>query len=572
MAFIADGAVAGTWTADTGGFRSVFSTTVYPRQGGSYADLSESFADIPPVLTSDSMSVVDETSWAPPSSGVVTPTQYTDFHFRFWIIPKELRLANPLINTNIPFVLWSTFPQIQTLTSIAVEGSEVLTFDKIAGVSTIRDSEYQTINLQIGPGEPNVDAIVELNYPLGRAFLIVIATVSETFNLIPDVPVQETWEFLTEVITSYDGSEQRISLRRDPRRFMEFTVDIIDLEQRQEQYELIFKNMGLQAIIPSYQHATKLTQTTPIGGNRLYFDSSKTQMRIGESIAIINIKTQSATVAKVTAIYSDGVDIGSAAGEEIDLGNYVYPCHSMIIQNNSGLVMASITGKLDIKAEGSAQPALPRPDASVSIDVVDSLNIMRIRPLAGADEAFSTRSEVLDFDVGLKTILRKADPHPTISGTRQWIIKRYDRSEDEDYMREFIDQVRGGQKAWLMPTWLPDLTLNSIVVPTPLSGTIVVNEANYSSLFFPYPTWQYIMIQYEDNQIANSYHKVTSASVREDGLVDIGFTPNLIDDLGVANIKMISFMIKVRGSDRISRRHEHRETIYSWGIQSTDHS
>lgn len=575
MAIIMEGQSVALWSTGTAGDLLVLSGSQIPRQGqGADPSLntSESIAFGGDEIHLGSISAVDETSWA----GFMLPIMMTsdqlfDFHFRFWIIPEELRLANPLVNTDIPFIIWNTFPVQQTYQAITVTGSDVLSFDKTPAISTIRDAEYQTVNLQIGIGEPNIEAVIEFEFPLGSAFLYLFATVSETFNLIPDVPVQETWEFLTDVLTAYDGTEQRISLRRDPRRTIEFDVDIIDLEQRQEQYELIYKNMGLQAIIPAYQHATRITQTSFIGASRLYFDSTKTQMRVGESIAIINIKTQKAIVAAVTVIYTDGVTIGSSLGEDVDTGNYVYPCHAMVIQNGSGLTMNSITGKLSIKAEGYSQPALPRPGASVSIDTVDGLNVMKLRPLISADEQFGFRAEIMDFDVGLKTILRKADPHPTIAGNRQWLIKRYDNSEDEDYMREFIDQVRGGQKAWLMPTWFPDLTLASISTPDPLEGTVIINEVNYPSLFFPHPTWQYIMIQYD--QLPPSYHKVVGASVRElDGLVDLSFSPPLADNPLVSDIKTISFMLKVRGSDRISRRHEHRETVYSWGITTTDHN
>lgn len=569
MAVLSPGAIASLWATDAGGDRLVFSGTQIPRQGGSFADTSESIAATNPILTTDSINFIDETAWGGVISPIIPPSQHTDFHYRFWVIPSELRLANPLISTDIPFIIWNTFPIYQSYNSIIVLGSEVLTFDK-AAADQIRDFEWQTVNMQIGPGEPNVDAQVEFVFPLGSGFLIVVATVSETFNLIPDVPVNETWEFLTDIMTAYDSTEQRISLRRNPRRNMEFSVDIIDLRQRQEQYELLFKNMGLQAIIPAYQHATRITQTTLIGGSRLYFDASKTQMRVNESIAMINVKTQEAQVSKVTAIYSDGVDIGSAVGENIDNGYYVYPCHAMIIQNNSGITMQSITGKMSIQAEGFSQPALPRPGASASIDVIDGLNVMRIRPLVSADELFATRAEIVDFEVGLKTILRKADPHPVLSGSRSWLIKRYDHSEDEDYMREFIDQARGAQKAWLMPTWLPDLTLAPIATPNPLEGTLIINEANYPPLFFPYLTWQYIMIQY--GTLSPTFHKVTGAFVRADGYVDLSFTPSLINNPLVSDITMISFMLKVRGTDVIRRRHEHRDTVYSWGIQTTDHS
>lgn len=502
-----------------------------------------------------------------PANAHVIDNQHQDYHFRFWTIPDELRLSNPTINTDIPFLIWNTLPNIQTLTNLTVNGSAVLTFD-IAVNDQIRDFELATVNMQIGPGEPNIDALVNFVFSDGSIILPVIATVSETFNLVPDVPVRETWEYLTDIITNYNGQEQRIALRKNPRRSMRFDVDILDLQDRQEQYELLFKNFGLQAIIPAYHHATQITATTAIGGTKYFFDPTLTQMRVGESLVVLNPETEDANIASVISLEPDGAIVGSASGEEVNKTWYVYPAHAMTLRDGSGLNMQSVSGKMTIRAEGFSTPAVPRPGSTAVIQQLEGINIMDRRPLVSADEAFSYRLDKIDFDTGIIDLQRMGDPHPRVEGTRRWKVSRYDeKTKDEDFFRDFIDQARGAHKAWLLPTYFPDLTYDSGAGP--LSGVIAVTELTYADLFHKHETWSRIMIEYDE--LEPTFHTVQSATVNAEGtLTTLSLNPVMADDPLTANVKSISFLLKVRGSDTIRRVHYALDTFYSWAFKTVD--
>lgn len=504
-----------------------------------------------------------------PFNPFVAEGQHQDYHFRIWLIPPELRLSNPTINSDIPFLLWNTLRRPQILTNLLVNGSDVLTFDLNVSDS-VRDNQLRVVNMQIGPGEPNIDAIVNFVFTDTSVFLPVIATVSETFNLIPDVPVRESWEFLTDVLVNENGQEQRIALRRNPRRNMRFSVEILDLEERRLQYELLYKNMGLQAIIPAYHHGTNITGITLPGGTKYFFDPTQTQMRVGESLVVVNSKTGTANIASVISIEADGAIVGSASGEVVDQGWYVYPAHTMIIRDDSGLTMRNVTGTLDIQADGFSTPALVRPGSAAVIRTLDGLNVMDKRPLIEAPEQFSFRVDRIDYETGIIDILRRGDPHAIISGDRQWQIDRYaNNGEEEDFFRTFIDQVRGSQKAWLMPTFFPDL--NYVSGGTPLSGQIVVEELDYPALFHQFPTWRYIRLEYDDPELEPSYHIVQSAVVNAEGTFTLlNLDPVLVDDVRVAGISRISFLNRVRGSDRIQRTHFARNTVYKWNIRTVD--
>jgi len=493
-------------------------------------------------------------------------SMHRDFHFRFYMIPVELRLSNPTIDVPISFTMWNTHRQPQTLISLSVVGSNVLTFG-LSPTDIVRDSILLTTDVTIGAGEPNIDAVASFEWTDETVMLAIIATVSETFNLVPDVPVRETWQYLTDIITTFDGAEQRIALRPNPRRTMDFDVDILDLADRREQYQLIFKNMGLQAIIPAYHHATNLTGITPIGGSKYLFDPTVTQMRVGEYLVVINPQTEEAQITQILTVDVDGATGTSSSGVDLDPTWYVYPAHTMIIRNGSGLNMQQVSGKLNMKTEGFSTPALPRPNATPTIAQLGGIDIMEMRPLISADEKFSFRTDVIDFEVGVKDIKRKADPHSTISGTRRWRVSRYDNPDEEDYMRQFIDNQKGAHKAWLMPTFFPDLTYLSGA--TNLSGVINVAEVDFPTLFFIYNTWKQIRVDYEN--LPPSYHTLSSAVVNGAGTETIlTLNPVLADDAEVANITKICFMHKVRGHDTIRRQHLARETFYTWAIKTVD--
>lgn len=561
MSFIVQSIIAAVQSSSAAIDRSITPTQPGTSQSAQKAGVFDPFSGGPAVGADPDLLASSRTVY-------ISKTQYTDYRFRFWAIPEELRLSSPTINTDIPFLIWNTHPEQQALTSLTVSGSNVLSFD-VSLNDVFRDHELATINMQIGPGEPNIDALVSFSFTDGIVALPVIATVSETFNLVPDVPVQETWEYLTDIITNHNGQEQRIALRKNPRRSMQFRVDILDLEDRQKQYTLLFKNFGLQAIIPAYHHATQITQTTPIGGSKLFFDPELTQMRVGESIVAINPETEDANIASVTALEPDGAIIGSTVGEEITPAWYVYPAHAMILRDGSGIEMQQVSGKMNIRADGFSSPSVPRPDAIVLIQQLDGINIMDRRPLISADENFSYRLERLDFETGVIDLQRLGDPHPRIEGARRWKVSRYDtKTRDEDFFREFIDDCRGAHKAWLLPTWFPDLTYNSGA--SELSGVIAVNELNYADLFHKHETWQRIMIEY-DNDLPPSFHNVQSATVNAEGTVtNLSLNPVLDDDPRVSQIKTISFLLKVRGSDTIRRAHYALDTFYTWSFKTVD--
>lgn len=570
MTVIFDSPVVGQWVANDYPLLGPVTETTTPRQGpGTSLNVAEGFSPYGDFISAGSYSVVPADNNAFTGDGVVQGHQHLDFHYRLWFFPAILQLSNPQLNTDIPFVIWNTWTDPETISSVNVAGSSVLSFD-IGPGTVLRDSEYRTANMQIGSGEPTIDAQVQFITENLDDILQVLAAISSTFNLIPDVPVTERWNFLTDILTNYKGVEQRIALRRYPRIDQEFSVQIIDLRQRREQFDLLRRNITVRSLVPLYQYSTVVTGVTPIGGNKIFFDPSRTNMRVGQFMAVVNTSNELAVLGEITQIDPDGAVISSVVPVEVDTRTwFAMPCLNCIIDDGSGIRMNNVTGQLKIKASTFNEPTLLRPDATRTVQTFDGIPLLDRRPLIPAEEDFQYRREVIDSVTGQRD-LNSSDLHPTITGNRTFVIQRIADPDEMDYWRSFFDTIRGAQKGFLLSTYFPDLTLESSQLPlTQGASQFIVNEGTFPSQFGQYGAWEHIQIEYEDT-IDITQHTLTSQTTNADGTALLGFNPPLPDDPDYVNIKRISFLQRCRATDSVVFKHFANYSEVSFGIYTTD--
>lgn len=503
----------------------------------------------------------------PGTAQTIAPGLHTDYHFKLWVIPTVLQLANPQLNTDIPFRIWNTWSDNETVSAILVNGSAVLSFN-IGPGTVLRDGEYRTVNMQIGPGEPSIEATVSITTENLSGILTVLAAIADTFNLIPDVPVREKWDFLTDILVAHDGTEQRHSLRPRPRIEMDFTVEIINRDQRRQQWQLLSKNIRVQSLVPFYQYSTKLTATSLVGATKVFFDPTRTNMRAGEFLVIVNPQTEELIISRVTSVDPDGATLNSAITFDVTPAWIVAPAFNCILGDGSGITMNKVTGSLRVNAKTFEEPSLLRPGESVTLNTLDGLPILERRPLVSVAEDWSYRREVLDNETGVRD-LRSRDLHGRVSGNRRFVIQRVAQPLEMDYWRKFFDTVRGAHKPFLLPTYFPDLTLVPGQTPlTPGASGFNVNEGDYPALYFPFNTWRYLYIEFESG--AKHYARVLAATSNPDGTATLSFTPSLPNDAAYTVPSVISYLTKMRATDTIQLEHFADASYISFGVITTD--
>lgn len=497
--------------------------------------------------------------------GTFMGSQLTDFWYRFWVIPASLNLSNPTIGADIPFVIWNTFATPETLDSIDVVGSSVLTFDLTPGDS-ILDSQYLNTHLQIGAGEPTIDAVVNFNFESGTGILAVRALVASTFSIIPEVPVNETWEYTTDTLKTWNGYESRLSLIEHPRVSLEMNITLVDFADRRALYDLIISAIRVPSLVPLFQYATVITADTLISGSRLYFDSSKTNVREGIYVAVMNRVTQAVVLGRVSTVYTDGVDIDSAVGLDVTADPalwFAMPALPCFIEDQTGITFGTQAGSFSLRAKALGEFALERPDSVRTVTTFDSLPVLEWPMLITTDENFSYRRELMDGGVGAR-VIRSRDIPVTVNRTFKFSV---DRNSDElDYFRTFYATVRGSQKPFLMTTQLPDL----IPVGTILQGTstLTLDRADYVSKMFPFDAFKRVEVVYGNGD--KSYHVVTSGTVDDFGVATITLSPALVDDPDYTSISRVSYLQKCKASDTLRLEHYNDYSYVKFNAQTVE--
>lgn len=546
---------------------------IIPRQG--FPDILDpsfnAIESLAPIAFTESFNAVigtfDESTLST-GLGVTVTTQYQDFHFRLWVIPSILNLSNPQLGTDISFRLWNTYSDAETISSVLVTGSSVLTFNISPGTQ-LKDAEFRQTTFQIGPGEPSIEAVVQFITENLSGELTILAAISSTFNLIPDIPVIENWQFKTDILTNYRGQEQRIALRRYPRIAQEFQVEIIDVRQRKEQYFILKKNISVQSLISFYQYATVITAATFIGGTKIFFDPIRTNVRVNEFLVVINTTTEAVFIGKIIQIDLDGAVVSSSVGEDIDTRTWIaMPAYFCTVEDGSGITMSQVTGTLQIKANTFSEPTLLRPGATRTIGFFDGLPFLNRRPLSQADENFEYRREIIDNEVGVRD-LNSRDLHPRISGTRKFTVQRNSDPEEMDYWRSLFDTTRGAQKSFLISTFFPDMSLTSGQAPLTIGvSSFIVNEGEAVNSLMQFETWKRIQIEFPG--ALRTQHTITSFVSNMDGTATLNFTPALPSNAAYTSPTLISFLMRVRASDRVAWQHYAGYSEVSFGIITTD--
>jgi hypothetical protein len=95
--------------------------------------------------------------------------------------------------------------------------------------------------------------------------------------------VTETLEWLTDVMTSPSGSEQRRTLRYLPRRFYEFTTMLVDAERRFFD-NLLIRSGSARWYMPLWQDTNVITADRPLGSAFIPTDYSTSSKIIADML------------------------------------------------------------------------------------------------------------------------------------------------------------------------------------------------------------------------------------------------------------------------------------------------
>jgi len=277
--------------------------------------------------------------------------------------------------------------------------------------------------------------------------------------------VLERLEWLTDVLTSSTGVEQRRALRLSPRRYIEITVNPTNNER--SFLDLVLHRLGSDEwLCPLWFDQAKLTADAALGASRVDFDNTYREFLTG-GFALLYQDTFTWEVISIGGQDDDGLDLDVVLDGNWSAGAKVYPLR---------LARLSTETSLDALTTTVGESVL-------LFQVIEANDYTATTP---ADLTFEgmpvlvtppNRSQIITTDhmrLASEQDNRTGIPYRTDPAERAFQIQGHSwikqgRQEQSEF-REFLYWLRGRQRALWLPSFNQDFVVsrNSALASTNL--------------------------------------------------------------------------------------------------------
>lgn len=411
---------------------------------------------------------IDQVPYSPVSGGMVTG-YLDDFYNRIYITPGIVEFGAITANTAKAISVWNAYLNrdvtLGTVTYNAAAGLSVTGQDLPVELRSLEMLQFSLLASVQGPSL--IDEIVQWVFDIPWTFSMPVTGIrAKTWTFDPDwkaASYEIGYEFLTEIITSLSGREQRMGLRTSPRKVISYELSLSHEEFRQ------FKDL-----LWSWQHrgflAPELTR----------FIDSTSGMSIGsDTIALPSIPVWVSPGAQVILDAPGAREVrtvDSIAGLAVTfrtVSTTAWPAGTRVHPALSGTVAAAISA-----------PRLTNAVATANIE-------FRVDPLSEIPTGFGSPVTVFN---GREALLKRHNWATSVDVTQahavddldfqRGAITRYvniqfgteqrrctfvnrNASEAEELLN-FYQRMLGRQGEFYMPTWEYDFQPKGVAAPSSL--------------------------------------------------------------------------------------------------------
>ncbi len=400
-----------------------------------------------------------------------------DWYHRIHIIPNAVDLLNVVSDQSRPVILWNAFFVNKPLTATIFPTGDISIISPVEVPYMILPLEVLTYSLSVTEiGSPTIDELLiwviddeQFEVPVvGRR--VIVWPFEPNWN----ASYTEDLEWMTDIITSHSGKEQRSQIRSKPRRFYEFN-SLLTKEFAAQSANLLWgwqnRMYGLplwhdRTIVASLLAATSLTITVDstsgkgffTGGLAILFNDPldyEVVEILSFTTTIITLKTQVIRTWSInTKIYPINIGRFPATIPYVRMTDEITTVTTMFnvdpVQNDPFIPV--VTAPLTYNGH---EVVLKKPNWAIPINV---------------DNNFE--SDIVDFSTGAISGLPTVD-YARVIRRFQWMLKSKQEILD---LRALLGRIKGRAKAIYLPTWFSDFKLYSTETASSTVIRVLDNE------------------------------------------------------------------------------------------------
>ena len=496
---------------------------------------------------------------------------FRDYYFRVHVSPLKLDLQTVASSQTRQFKVWNAWPfRNAQLSDVLVSnpvGIEITGQAVPYSMPPLKELTYDITVATSGP--PNISVEVQFDFsnvadPLP---ILITGTRAVKFDIVPEVPVNETWEWLSDLMIATDGTEQRIALRGEmPRVELNLKVKFDSSESIRRFYSDLLSSVG-RLWIPEFQYATRTTAASASGSLQVYFDGTQTDIRAGDYVLIQTPVT--AILVEIKTLNASGGLVSSALVADIPANSLIMPGSPALIDNQTSIDRYAVNQAAEttlICKMIRQRSTLTRTGSAVTLPTFLGSPVVDKRPLADelVKDEVSTGQISIDNQTGLPDIISRWD-YSRIGGPRTFKVNRIKAPDEMDYWKTVFAYCRGQARKFWMPTYRDDMKL--AVAPSDATTTYTIEGTQYAEKIWPIITHRYIEIE-----TASGIHRtqITGASVTGSNTIVLLTTP-LPTGAGWRSVSRISYLLPVRlNDDKIKWKHYGLESLLNLSIRTAE--
>lgn len=401
-----------------------------------------------------------------------------DFYNRIHMEFTSIDLGNLISTQTRDFNLWNAYFVPQTLNSITPANDDglLLTEPSPAPVeyTPLQELTYQLSITTDGPS--TIDATYLFEFESETLELAVIGSRLLLFPFEPEGEMLESLEWATDVMESYDGTEQRVGLRTAPRQRIEFEVlteeGIADTKLRALLFDWLARPFGL----PIWFEMRLLTAAVSSGSLTISAPTADADFRVG-SLAMIYENQDVLEVLEIASTTSTTITFESQLANSYTAKAYVMPvrtAHAVTqvsrtnTANNVSTTQIAFITLDNVDLSDTTGAALHS-----SKVLLDDANFMD----RNINENFTRRVKVIDSVTGQYQQLSGVDRSRT-SLRKRWQAKT---RADLWRIRKLLHSFAGKRTSFFLPSFRRDLVLIQDIGPS--STTIRISNCSFTQLY-----------------------------------------------------------------------------------------
>lgn len=474
------------------------------------------------------------------------------FHLfeRIIVLPRAKGVGFVLSATEFPVEVWNTFHDAaKSLTAINITGTGGITIVNPYGLPKSIGPKDSIIleTLMPASGDVNIASDVVFVFSgITGTDMIVTGSRILVFSAAPDwdQKIDETISYLTDVLHSYDDTEQRRGLRSIPRRNLKFQAKTLNARDAAGMESLLWGWQHQPYGVPFWQDAQPLESDIAAGTFGIQANTVDRLFAVG-GICLIWTDQFTFEALTISGIAADLITVASPTqfAWKAGAGVKIVPIFLARIANAVDLDrLWSAADAIDIEFMGEALQPAPAPTSSPV--QFKGFDVLETPPnwVNDLKRTYARSTITMDPKIGPITVNDRGGT-AIVSHELPWWLDSHAKITE---LRAFLVRRQGQLVPFWTPTWDQDLVMSGDAIV----GSSVINIATvyYTRFFFPNRSRRFLALIPIGNG-AIRYVEVSGSVDNGDGTESLSLTAPLSADV-LAATTMISFLTFCRlGSD-----------------------